>query len=499
MAYLELRGITKRFGSVTANDHVDLSVERGEIHALLGENGAGKSTLMNVLYGMYDYYDGEVLLDGRPLRIKSPRDAIANGIGMVHQHFMLIPAHTVVENIILGLPGGPILDIRQAAEDIRTLAESLNIDIDPYALVGELTVGQQQRVEILKTLYRKVKLLILDEPTAVLTPQEAKSLFEMIRKLSAQGMTVIFISHKLVEIMEISDRCTILRQGKVVRTVPISQISDRYELASLMIDKDLARSLEKAPARCGETVLEVEGLNYVDAHKVQRLHDVSFAVRSGEILGVCGVDGNGQSELVRCITGLLRLTSGTVRIQGEDCTNHPPRDLLKKGLAHIPEDRHKMAVLKEMTVSENLMLLNYRDSSHSRHGILRWKQIDRLNAELCSRYQIKTPDVHELLGNLSGGNQQKVVVGRELDRHPDLLVAMHPDRGLDVGAAQYIQKQILTARDDGAAVVLVSTELEEILDLADRIIVMYKGGIIGTIDTQDATAEQLGLWMAGIE
>ena len=498
MAYLEMRGITKRFGSVVANDHVDLSVERGEIHALLGENGAGKSTLMNVLYGMYDYFDGEVLLDGRPLHIKSPRDAIAHGIGMVHQHFMLIPAHTVVENIILGLPGGPILGIRQAAEEIRALAESLHIDIDPYALVSELTVGQQQRVEILKALYRKVKLLILDEPTAVLTPQESESLFEMIRSLAQQGMTVIFISHKLMEIMEISDRCTILRQGKVVRTVPISEISDRYELAALMIDKELARSLEKSPAKCGQTVLEVEGLNYVDAHKVQRLHDVSFSVRSGEILGVCGVDGNGQSELVRCITGLLPASSGSVRIDGEDFTNEPPRALLKKGFAHIPEDRHKMAVLKDMTVSENLMLLNYRDSDHSSHGILRWKKIDRINEELCRRYQIKTPDVHELLGNLSGGNQQKVVVGRELDRHPRLLVAMHPDRGLDVGATQYIQKQILAARDEGTAVVLVSTELEEILDLTDRIIVLYKGRIIGTVDTCDATAEQLGRWMAGV-
>ena len=498
MAYLEMRGITKRFGSVVANDHVDLSVERGEIHALLGENGAGKSTLMNVLYGMYDYFDGEVLLDGRPLHIKSPRDAIAHGIGMVHQHFMLIPAHTVVENIILGLPGGAILGIRQAAEEIRALAESLHIDIDPYALVSELTVGQQQRVEILKALYRKVKLLILDEPTAVLTPQESESLFEMIRSLAQQGMTVIFISHKLMEIMEISDRCTILRQGKVVRTVPISEISDRYELAALMIDKELARSLEKSPAKCGQTVLEVEGLNYVDAHKVQRLHDVSFSVRSGEILGVCGVDGNGQSELVRCITGLLPASFGSVRIDGEDCTNEPPRALLKKGFAHIPEDRHKMAVLKDMTVSENLMLLNYRDSDHSSHGILRWKKIDRINEELCRRYQIKTPDVHELLGNLSGGNQQKVVVGRELDRHPRLLVAMHPDRGLDVGATQYIQKQILAARDEGTAVVLVSTELEEILDLTDRIIVLYKGRIIGTVDTCDATAEQLGRWMAGV-
>ena len=498
MAYLEMRGITKRFGSVVANDHVDLSVERGEIHALLGENGAGKSTLMNVLYGMYDYFDGEVLLDGRPLHIKSPRDAIAHGIGMVHQHFMLIPAHTVVENIILGLPGGPILGIRQAAEEIRALAESLHIDIDPYALVSELTVGQQQRVEILKALYRKVKLLILDEPTAVLTPQESESLFEMIRSLAQQGMTVIFISHKLMEIMEISDRCTILRQGKVVRTVSISEISDRYELAALMIDKELARSLEKSPAKCGQTVLEVEGLNYVDAHKVQRLHDVSFSVRSGEILGVCGVDGNGQSELVRCITGLLPASFGSVRIDGEDCTNEPPRALLKKGFAHIPEDRHKMAVLKDMTVSENLMLLNYRDSDHSSHGILRWKKIDRINEELCRRYQIKTPDVHELLGNLSGGNQQKVVVGRELDRHPRLLVAMHPDRGLDVGATQYIQKQILAARDEGTAVVLVSTELEEILDLTDRIIVLYKGRIIGTVDTCDATAEQLGRWMAGV-
>ena len=498
MAYLELRGITKRFGSVVANDHVDLSVERGEIHALLGENGAGKSTLMNVLYGMYDYFEGEILLDGKPLRIKSPRDAIANGIGMVHQHFMLIPAHTVVENIILGLPGGPMLGIRQAAEEIRTLAQSLHIDIDPYARVSELAVGQQQRVEILKALYRKVKLLILDEPTAVLTPQEAESLFEMIRSLAAQGMTVIFISHKLMEIMELSDRCTILRQGRAVRTVSISEVSDRYELAALMIDKELVRSPEKSPAKCGALVLEAEKLCYADARKVQRLQDVSFCVHSGEILGVCGVDGNGQSELVRCITGLLPVSSGSVRIDGADCTNEPPRALLKRGVGHIPEDRHKMAVLKDMTVGENLMLMSYRDSDHSAHGLLRRRRIDRMNEALCRRYRIKTPDVHELLGNLSGGNQQKVVVGRELDRHPRLLVAMHPDRGLDVGATQYIQKQILAARDEGTAVLLVSAELEELLNLTDRIIVMYKGRIIGTVDTCDATAEQLGRWMAGV-
>lgn len=499
MAYLEMRNITKQFGSVIANDHVNLSVERGEVHALLGENGAGKSTLMNALYGMYDYFDGEVLLNGKKLKIKSPRDAIANGIGMVHQHFMLIPAHTVVENVILGLPGkGQLLGIEQAAREIRRLAEGLGIDVDPFAMVGDLTVGQQQRVEILKALYRHVELLILDEPTAVLTPQETVGLFEMIRKLTAQGMTVIFISHKLPEIMEISDRCTILRQGRVVKTVAISEINDRYELASLMINKELAHSLGKTPAHPGNTILEVKSLSYTDSRGVQQLQNVNFNVRSGEILGVCGVDGNGQSELVRCITGLLRPTAGTVLIDGEDCTGKTPRDLLQKGLSHIPEDRHKMAVLKEMSVSENLILMNYHDAEHSRNGILNWKKIDRMNEELCERYQVKTPDVHELLGNLSGGNQQKIVVGRELDRHPRLLVAMHPDRGLDVGATQYIQQQILKARNEHAAVVLVSTELEEILDLTDRIIVLYKGSVIGTIDTADATAEQLGLWMAGV-
>ena len=424
MAYLQMRNITKVFGSVVANDHVDLDVERGEIHALLGENGAGKSTLMNVLYGMYDSFQGSIQLDGKPLHIRNPKDAIANGIGMVHQHFMLVNAHNVVENVILGLPGGPVLDIKGAAERISALANKLEIEIDPYARVGDLTVGQQQRVEIIKALYRDVKILILDEPTAVLTPGEVDSLFALLRKLTQAGMTVILISHKLAEIMDICTQCTILRQGRVVKTVQLNEIQDKYQLAALMVGQDLSRSLEKRPFTPGGTVLQVEDLCYRDVENIQVLDHISFYLRSGEILGVCGVDGNGQSELIRCITGLLRPSAGAIYLDGQNVTG------------------------KE---------------------------------------------------NLSGGNQQKVVVARELSRKPRLLVAMHPNRGLDVGATQYIQKQILQARDEGAAVLLVSTELDEILEMSDTIMVLYKGRNMGIVQGDQASTKELGLKMAGIQ
>ena len=499
MAYLQMRNITKVFGSVVANDHVDLDVERGEIHALLGENGAGKSTLMNVLYGMYDSFQGSIQLDGKPLHIRSPKDAIANGIGMVHQHFMLVNAHNVVENVILGLPGGPVLDAKGAAERISALANKLEIEIDPYARVGDLTVGQQQRVEIIKALYRDVKILILDEPTAVLTPGEVDSLFALLRKLTQAGMTVILISHKLAEIMHICTQCTILRQGRVVKTVQLNEIQDKFQLAALMVGQDLSRSLEKRPFTPGGTVLQVEDLCYRDVENIQVLDHISFYLRSGEILGVCGVDGNGQSELIRCITGLLRPSAGAIYLDGQNVTGKSPREMLGHGMAHIPEDRLKMAVLKELSIQENLILHDFRQARFNRGGWLRKQAIRKESQALCQRYYVKTPSVDEKLENLSGGNQQKVVVARELSRKPRLLVAMHPNRGLDVGATQYIQKQILQARDEGAAVLLVSTELDEILEMSDTIMVLYKGRNMGIVQGDQASPQELGLKMAGIQ
>ena len=489
MAYLQMRNITKAFGSVVANDHVNLDVERGEIHALLGENGAGKSTLMNVLYGMYDSFQGSIQLDGKPLHIRNPKDAIANGIGMVHQHFMLVNAHNVVENVILGLPGGPVLDAKGAAERISALANKLEIE----------TVGQQQRVEIIKALYRDVKILILDEPTAVLTPGEVDSLFALLRKLTQAGMTVILISHKLAEIMDICTQCTILRQGRVVKTVQLNEIQDKFQLAALMVGQDLSRSLEKQPFTPGDRVLQVENLCYRDAENIQVLDHLSFSLRSGEILGVCGVDGNGQSELIRCITGLLAPTSGAIYLDGQNVTGKSPREMLGHGMAHIPEDRLKMAVLKELSIQENLILHDFRQARFNRGGWLRKQAIREESQALCQRYYVKTPSVDEKLENLSGGNQQKVVVARELSRKPRLLVAMHPNRGLDVGATQYIQKQILQARDEGAAVLLVSTELDEILEMSDTIMVLYKGRNMGIVQGDQASPRELGLKMAGIQ
>lgn len=499
MAYLEMRNITKQFGEVLANNCVNLSVEKEEIHALLGENGAGKTTLMNVLYGMYDFHEGEIFIDGKQVKIRNPRDAITNGVGMVHQHFMLIPAHNVVENVVLGLPDNHhVLNLKSAANRIKDITASMGIDIDPWAKVEDLTVGQQQRVEIIKALYRNVNILILDEPTAVLTPQETRNLFRMIKKLVANGMTVIFISHKLAEIMEICDRCTILRQGKVVKTVKVAEVSDRNELATLMIDREFSTTLNKSPASFGDVVMEVKNLNYITPEKIHALHNISFQLHRGEILGVCGVDGNGQSELVRCLTGLLGVNSGSIQIMGEECVRRSTREIINMGISHIPEDRQSMAVVPGLSVSENLILMNYKDKEHSNHGILRWSNIHAVNTSLCERYNIKTPNVHELLQNLSGGNQQKVVVARELDRSPAIIIAMHPSRGLDVGATRYIQEQILQARENGTAVLLVSTELEEILELSDNIIVMYKGTVMEIVDRKNATPEYLGLLMAGI-
>jgi simple sugar transport system ATP-binding protein len=496
MAFLEMRHIYKYFGNLCANDDVNLSVEKGEIHALLGD--AGKTTLMNILYGMYSQNGGEIFIGGKPVHIRNPKDAIANGIGMVHQHFMLIPALRVIENVILGLrQNRGILDLEGAAASFAATAGRFGLHIDPWARVDTLTVGQQQRVEILKALYRKTGILILDEPSAVLTPREVRGLFGMIRELTKEGLTIIFISHKMPEVMEICDRCTIMRDGRVIHTVAVADVAGHRELAELMVGRELGPSSGKRAAVTGNTVLEVENLDCIDSRGVQTLRDAGFELRAGEILGICGVDGNGQSELVRCIMGLMPKAAGTVRIDGIDVTGAAPREILAHGVAHIPEDRRTTGIIPAMTVNENLMLMSYRLKEYTRKGFLRQKRLRAHHAAICEEYNIKTSGLDEKMINLSGGNQQKCVVGRELDRRPRLLIAMHPGRGLDVGAAGYIQTVIINARDAGTAVLLVSTELEEIMGLSDRILVLYGGRVMGIIDRQDATVEQLGLMMAG--
>lgn len=500
MAYLEMKGISKRFGSVTANDSVDLSIEKGEIHALLGENGAGKSTLMNILFGIYGYDAGEIRLDGKPVRIEDSTAAIQLGIGMVHQHFMLIPMLSVIENVVLGHEAyRGVLKLDEAAKRFKALAEKYGMHINPFETVGKLSVGQQQRLEILKALFRDARLLILDEPTAVLTPQEVRELFQILRQLTDNGYTIIFITHKLNEVMEICDRCTVLRQGKNVRTLNVADIESKQHLAALMVGGNIDLVLHKSAPKTGEAILHVEKLSYRDERDVELLHELSFTLAAGEILGVCGVDGNGQSELIRCITGLLRPSSGSFHIAGKDCTGLSPKAILHHGVSHIPEDRHKYGMIGEMSVNENLILMSVDSAPYSKRGFLNRRWIREHNTALCKKYNVKTPDVFTTAEKLSGGNQQKFVVGREMDREPRLLIAVHPDRGLDIGATKYIQSRILEERDRGAAILLVSTELDEILELSDRILVMFAGRSMGILPQEEATREGLGLLMAGVD
>ncbi len=498
MAILEMRHVSKYFGKVAANVDVNLSVDEGEVHALLGENGAGKSTLMNILYGLYGPTSGHVYLNGEKLNVRTPKDAINKGIGMVHQHFMLIPALTVIENMVLGMESNhAVLDLKKSAAEFAAMAENYDMPIDPWAKVSSLSVGQQQRAEILKALYRKANLLILDEPTAVLTPQEATVLFTAIRRLTQEKFTIILISHKMDEIMEVCDRCTVLRQGKVVATIPVSEITDTGQLAELMVGRQIKLTMDKKPSKPGKSILSLQNISYKDKDMVPKLKHVSFQIQAGEIVGICGIDGNGQSELVRCITGLLHPDEGKVLFKEEDITRVHTSEILRKGISHIPEDRHGMGMLMNMSVNENLILMSFRNPPYSRRNILNWKWIRSHNKKLVETYNVKTPDIDERAGNLSGGNQQKFVVGRELDRKPDLLVAMHPGRGLDIGATKFIQQRLLDERDRGAAVLLVSTELDEIMELSDRIVVMNSGNVAGILNQAEATREQLGLMMAG--
>ncbi|HLF26170.1 MAG TPA: ABC transporter ATP-binding protein [Anaerolineae bacterium] len=496
---LEARGITKRFPGVLANDRVDFNLAKGEVHALLGENGAGKTTLMNILYGLYHPDEGEIGVNGRRVAIHDPNDAIARGIGMVHQHFMLVPVFTVTENIMLGNETlrGPTLDRRTAAARIRELSQQYGLDIDPTALIEDLPVGVQQRVEIVKALYRRAEILILDEPTAVLTPQEADDLFRIIRGLTEQGVSIIFITHKLKEVLAIADRITVMRRGRVVGTTTPAQ-SDEHALAAMMVGRDVILVVEKEPAQPQAEVLRVEDLYVRDDRGVEVVAGASFSVRAGEVLGIAGVQGNGQTELVEAITGLRPIHSGGITLQDERMTQAVPRVIIEAGTAHIPEDRHKHGLVLPYPITDNLVLSTYYRPPFA-HGLtIDDAAVARNGERLVREYEVRTPSARNIAANLSGGNQQKVIVARELSRPIRLLIANQPTRGLDVGSIEYIHRKIIEMRDAGVAVLLVSAELDEVLALADRIAVMYRGSIVAMLDAESAAREQLGLLMAGV-
>jgi len=499
---LEVRNITKRFPGVLANDRVNFDLRKGEIHALLGENGAGKTTLMNIIYGLYTPNEGEFFISNgeglQQVQIHSPNDAIQAGIGMVHQHFMLVPVFTVAENIILGqeITRGLSLDITTARRKITELSEEYGLEIDPDALIEDIPVGVQQRVEIVKALYRNAKILVLDEPTAVLTPQEADNLFRIMRQLTERGVSIIFITHKLKEVLAIADRITTMRRGQVVGTTTPAE-SDEHKLAAMMVGREVILTVDKIPASPGEVVMEVKDLSIVDERHVEVVRKVSFQVRAGEILGIAGVQGNGQTEMVESLSGLRERKSGQVLLGGKEIPELSPRLNVEAGQAHIPEDRHKHGLVLAYSIADNEVLCTYYQPPFAK-GLQRDQKAVMKNAvELIDRFDIRTPSPNLPASNLSGGNQQKVIVARELSRPIKLLIANQPTRGLDVGSIEYIHRQIVDMRDQGIAVLLVSAELDEITSLSDRIAVMYHGQIVATVDPDKITRAELGLLMAG--
>jgi simple sugar transport system ATP-binding protein len=497
---LELRGITKRFPGVLANDHIELKLEKGSIHALLGENGAGKTTLMNILYGLYQPDEGEILIDGEAVHFTSPSGAIARGIGMVHQHFMLIPVFTVTENVMLGeesTRAGGFLDRPKAAERVREISQQYGLEVDPDSYVQDLPVGIQQRVEIIKLLYRQANILIFDEPTAVLTPQEADELFEIMRSLAKQGKSIIFITHKLREVLEIADQITVIRRGKVIGSVLPAE-AEQSTLANMMVGREVQLELERQPLNLGGEMVSIENLTVADDTDQITVDDVSFSVNAGEVFGLAGVQGNGQTELVEAITGMRHVAGGKVHINGQDITNASPRVITEAGTAHVPEDRQRDGLVLPFPIMDNLVLCTYYQPPFA-HGVrIQWKTVLDNAEKLIDEYDIRTPGPYTSAGSLSGGNQQKVIVARELSRPIKFLVASQPTRGLDVGSIEYIHSQILKRRDNGVAVLLVSTELDEVLQLSDRIGVMYRGKITAVISSEEATKEFVGLLMAGV-
>ncbi|MDW8338144.1 MAG: ABC transporter ATP-binding protein [Thermoleophilia bacterium] len=495
---LELRGITKRFPGVLANDRIDFDLRRGEVHALLGENGAGKSTLMNILYGLYRPDAGQILLDGEPVEVDSPRAAIDHGIGMVHQHFMLIPVMTVAENIVLASEptvAGVFLDAAAARARVEELAARFSFAIDPDARIESISVGQQQRVEILKALYRRADILILDEPTAVLTPQESQELFAILDGLRREGMSIIFISHKLNEVLEIADRITVLRRGRRIETLPASGATEA-ELARLMVGREVLLEVERAPSTPGEPLLEVEGLRVLDDRGLEAVRGLSLEVRAGEILGVAGVDGNGQSELIDAIAGLRRAVAGRVRLLGRDVTDATAHERLDAGLGHIPEDRQRRGLVLDFTIAENVILHDYDKLPFARWGCtFPRRAINRARA-LIEEFDVRGGGPETPARALSGGNQQKVILAREVARGPSVLLAAQPTRGLDVGAIEFVHRRLVRERDAGRAILLVSFELDEILSLADRIVVLYEGRIVGEY-ASGVSEQELGFAMTG--
>jgi ABC-type uncharacterized transport system ATPase subunit len=498
---LELRGVTKAFPGVLANDHIDLTLNEGEILALLGENGAGKTTLMNILYGLYTPDEGEIFIQGEKVDIHDPNDAIRQGIGMVHQHFMLVPVFTVTENVMLGVESvkfGQFLDRNAAAARIREISSRFGLEVDPDALVENLPVGIQQRVEIIKLLYREADILILDEPTAVLTPQEVEDLFAVVHSLVEQGKSVIFITHKLKEVLSIADRITVLRTGKVVgSTAP--QETTEPELAKMMVGREVILQVDKGPSQPGDVVLDVQDIHVLDDRRSVAVDGVSLQVRAGEVLGIAGVQGNGQTELVEALTGLRKIEDGKVTISGRDTTHATPREITEIGTAHVPEDRQRDGLVLSFPVEDNMVMNTYYVSPFAKGVVLQQKEIAQAAQERVDLFDVRTPSIFIPASNLSGGNQQKVIVAREFSRPIKLLIASQPTRGLDVGSIEYIHSRLVEKRDDGCAVLLVSPELDEVISLSDRIAVMYKGQIVATLPAEEATKERLGLLMAGIK
>jgi general nucleoside transport system ATP-binding protein len=497
MTYLRLEGITKRFGSFVANDNISLSVAAGTIHALLGENGAGKSTLMNILSGLYQPDGGQIYLEDKPVLINSSNKAIQLGIGMIHQHFMLVPQLTVTENIILGTGDRFNLNLRHKQQEITELSQIYSLEVDPKAKVGDLPVGVQQRVEILKALYRKARLLILDEPTAVLTPSEVESLIAILRQLAAAGQTIIFISHKLEEVISLCDTVTILRRGQVVANTT-TKASSPQQLAELMVGREVVLQLHKAATSLGKKILSVQSLQVEDDRGVAAIRNISFQLHAGEILGVAGVDGNGQRELADAIAGLRSVKAGKICLDGRDVTLWNPQKRVRElQIGYIPEDRQTMGLIMGFSIANNLILKAFIQLPFVRRFLLQ-KQVIEQNAETkIQQFDIRASDGNVKVSQLSGGNQQKVVLARELDREPSLIIAMQPTRGLDVGATAAVQQQLLSQRDRGAAVLYISTELEEVMAMSDRIAVIYRGEFIDVLDRERATIETIGLLMAG--
>ncbi len=495
---VELKQITKRFPGIVANDSISIKLHKGEIHALLGENGAGKSTLMNILFGLYQPDEGTIEMGGNPVQIDSPNKAIDLGIGMVHQHFKLVQPFTVTENIVLGSEPrkGLKINYKKAAAEVQRLSEQYGLQVNPNAKIEDISVGMQQRVEIIKTLYRGADILIFDEPTAVLTPQEISELLDIMKRLVAEGKSIILITHKLKEIMQIADTVTIIRRGKVIDTVKTSETTPN-ELAEKMVGRRVSFKVDKKLAQPGQTVLEMNKVISKNKDGIHVLNELNLQVKAGEILGIAGVDGNGQSELIEALTGLRKVDSGSIRLLGTELANQPPRKISEAGVSHIPEDRHKHGLVLDFSMSENMVLETYYQAPYSKNGFLNKDAIEKQAKSLIEKFDVRTPDIHTKARSLSGGNQQKAIIAREIDKNPDLLIAAQPTRGLDVGAIEFVQKQLIAQRDQGKAVLLISFELDEIMNVSDRIAVIYEGKIVGEVLPEETNDQELGLMMAG--